>query len=222
MPTNIRFLGHAAFEITVSGSILLVDPFIEGNPKSPLSSEEDITEADIILVTHDHYDHGFEDAIKIAKRTGATIVAVAELVRAFKEDGLKNVIPGNLGGMVSVGYFKITFFPAVHSSNVGSPCGFIVHHPDFSFYHAGDTAFFGDMACLADEKLDLALLPIGSTYTMDINAAAKAVELIRPKTVIPMHYDTFPAIKADPEEFRSLVDDPAKVVILAPGESVSL
>lgn len=217
---DIRFLGHAAFEATIGGKRLLIDPWIGGNPQSPLSSQDDIAEADIILVTHDHGDHGFEDAVKIAKRTGATVVAVAELARVFKANDVKRVVSGNLGGSVTVGDFRITFFRAIHSAGVGSPCGFVVRHPDFSFYHSGDTAFFGDMALLAEEKLDLAMLPIGSTFTMDTRDAVRAVGAIRPRIVIPMHYGTFPAIMADPKEFKLLVGDLAEVVILSPGQSL--
>ena len=219
---DIRFLGHAAFEIHMADKTILIDPWITGNPKSPPSSPDDIVEADLILVTHDHYDHGFEDAVKIARRTGATLVAISGFADKFKKEGVTDLVSGNLGGTVETHGFRITFFPAIHSVPTGSPCGFVVRHPECSFYHSGDTAFFGDMALLAEEHLDLAFLPIGSTYTMDMRDAARAIEAIKPETVIPMHYDTFPTIKADPQEFALLVGNTAKVVILAPGESVNL
>ncbi|NTW75570.1 MAG: metal-dependent hydrolase [Candidatus Moranbacteria bacterium] len=218
---ELRFLGHAAFELRVGGKIILFDPWITGNPKSPLASLDEIEAADIILVTHDHYDHGFEDAVAIAKRTGATLVAIAELANEAKSAGLAKVVSGNLGGTVGVGGIRITFIPAYHSSGVGIPCGFVVRSSDFTAYHAGDTSFFGDMSLLADEKIDLALLPIGGTFTMDIRGAARAVEAIRPKTVIPMHYDTFPAIVADTGGFERLVGHHTKARILDTGEKLA-
>ncbi|MEI6650758.1 MAG: metal-dependent hydrolase [Candidatus Moraniibacteriota bacterium] len=219
---DIRFLGHAAFQLAFDDVMVLIDPWITGNPKSPLSFFDDIVAADLILVTHDHYDHGFEDAVSITKRTGATLVAISGFANKFKKEGVTDLVSGNLGGTVETHGFRITFFPAIHSVPTGSPCGFVVRHRDFSFYHSGDTAFFGDMALLAEEHLDLAFLPIGSTYTMDMRDAARAVEAIMPATVIPMHYDTFTTIKADPKEFEHLVGDTAKVVILTPGETVNL
>jgi len=219
---DIRFLGHAAFEIHIADTQILIDPWITGNPKSPLSSPNDIVATNLILVTHDHYDHGFDDAVHIAKRTDATVVAISAFADKFKKEGITKLVSGNLGGTVETHDFRITFFPAVHSVPTGSPCGFVVRHPEFSFYHSGDTAFFGDMALLTEEHLDLSILPIGSTFTMDMRDAARAVEAIKPATVIPMHYDTFPKIEADPQEFVRLVDDTSRVVILAPGETVSL
>lgn len=220
--SELRFLGHAAFELNIGGKTILFDPWINGNPQSPLTSPDDIGAADIILVTHDHADHGFDDAVSIAKRTAATVVAIAELADRFRDDGAPKVISGNIGGTVGVGGIRITFVPAIHSCGVGVPCGFVVRHPDIALYHAGDTALFGDMKFLAEEQLDIALLPIGGTFTMDIRAAAKAVERIRPKTVVPIHYGTFPAIVADTDEFRRLVGNRSKIRILSPGTSLSL
>ncbi|MEI7749796.1 MAG: metal-dependent hydrolase [Candidatus Moraniibacteriota bacterium] len=219
---DIRFLGHAAFQLAFDDVMILIDPWITGNPKSPLSSPDDIVVADLILVTHDHYDHGFEDATTIAKRTGATVVAISGFADKFKKEGITDLVSGNLGGTVEAHGLRITFFPAIHSVPVGAPCGFVVRHPEFSFYHSGDTAFFGDMALLAKEHLNLAFLPIGSTYTVDMYDAARAVEIIGPRTVIPMHYDTFPTIGVDPKEFEHLIGDTAQVSILAPGETVTL
>jgi L-ascorbate metabolism protein UlaG (beta-lactamase superfamily) len=200
----------------------LVDPFITGNPQSPLKRVEDIEKADVVIVTHDHGDHGFEDAVKICKRTGAYFVSQYELV---VKSNLEKVEPMNIGGFVNVGGtgVEVAFTPAWHTANVGDPTGVIIRMDGKTIYHAGDTGLFYDMKLIGElYKPDLALLPIGSRFTMDIYQAAKAVEFISPKFVIPMHYNTFDLIKADPKEFERLVGDKAKVVILNPGESFEI
>jgi L-ascorbate metabolism protein UlaG (beta-lactamase superfamily) len=218
---KVTFLGHAAFKIEGSKTVL-VDPFITGNPKSPLKRVEDIEKADVVIVTHDHGDHGFEDAVKICKRTGAYFVSQYELV---VKANLERVEPMNIGGFVNVGGMgvEVAFTPAWHTANVGDPTGVIIRMDGKTIYHAGDTGLFYDMKLIGElYKPDLALLPIGSRFTMDIYQAAKAVEFISPKFVIPMHYNTFDLIKADPKEFERLVGDRAKVVILNPGESFEI
>jgi L-ascorbate metabolism protein UlaG (beta-lactamase superfamily) len=218
---KVTFLGHAAFKIEGSKTVL-VDPFITGNPKSPLKRVEDIEKADMVIVTHDHGDHGFEDAVKICKRTGAYFVSQYELV---VKSNLEKVEPMNIGGFVNVGGtgVEVAFTPAWHTANVGDPTGVIIRMDGKTIYHAGDTGLFYDMKLIGElYKPDLALLPIGSRFTMDIYQAAKAVEFISPKFVIPMHYNTFDLIKADPKEFEKLVGDKAKVVILNPGESFEI
>jgi L-ascorbate metabolism protein UlaG (beta-lactamase superfamily) len=218
---KVTFLGHAAFKIEGSKTVL-VDPFITGNPKSPLKGVEDIEKADVVIVTHDHGDHGFEDAVKICKRTGAYFVSQYELV---VKSNLEKVEPMNIGGFVNVGGMgvEVAFTPAWHTANVGDPTGVIIRMDGKTIYHAGDTGLFYDMKLIGElYKPDLAILPIGGRFTMDIYQAAKAVEFISPKFVIPMHYNTFDLIKADPKEFERLVGDKAKVVILNPGESFEL
>jgi L-ascorbate metabolism protein UlaG (beta-lactamase superfamily) len=218
---KVTFLGHAAFKIEGSKTVL-VDPFITGNPKSPLKGVEDIEKADVVIVTHDHGDHGFEDAVKICKRTGAYFVSQYELV---VKSNLEKVEPMNIGGFVNVGGMgvEVAFTPAWHTAGVGDPTGVIIRMDGKTIYHAGDTGLFYDMKLIGElYKPDLAILPIGSRFTMDIYQAAKAVEFISPKFVIPMHYNTFDLIKADPKEFERLVGDKAKVVILNPGESFEL
>lgn len=220
--SELRFLGHAAFELRLDGKVILFDPWTTGNPQSPLASADDIEAADIILVSHDHSDHGFDDAVRIAKRTGATVVAVAELANRFRDEGIARVVSGNIGGTVGVSGIRITFVQAVHSAGAGVPCGFVVRSPNLGLYFAGDTALFGDMSFLADEKIDVAIPPIGGTFTMDIRAAAKSAERIRPRTVVPMHYGTFPDIVADTDEFTRLVGNKARTEILSPGAVLSL
>jgi L-ascorbate metabolism protein UlaG (beta-lactamase superfamily) len=218
---KVAFLGHAAFKIEGSKTVF-VDPFITGNPTSPLKGVEDIEKADVVIVTHDHGDHGFEDAVKICKRTGAYFVSQYELV---VKSNLEKVEPMSIGGFVNVGGMgvEVAFTPAWHTAGVGDPAGVIIRMDGKTIYHAGDTGLFYDMKLIGElYKPDLAILPIGSRFTMDIYQAAKAVEFISPKFVIPMHYNTFDLIKADPKEFERLVGDRAKVVILNPGESFEI
>lgn len=220
--SEIRFLGHAAFELTAEGKSILFDPWITGNPRSPLSSPDDIPSADIVFVTHEHFDHGSDDAIVIARRTGGIIVCASGLDSRFRHTGIGRIVSGDIGTTAHIDDIGITFVPAVHKWEVSPPCGFVVRLPGLHVYHAGDTAYFDEMADLADERIDIAILPIGGTYTMDIRDAAKAVYAIRPRMVIPMHYDTFENIQASPEAFRELVQAPTDVKILDPGQILSL
>jgi len=218
---KVTFLGHAAFMIEGS-KVVLIDPFITGNPKSPLKGVEDIKRADVVIVTHDHGDHGFDDAVEICKKTGAYFVSQYELV---VKSGLDRVEPMNIGGFVNVGGMgvEVAFTPAFHTAGLGDPTGVIVKIDGKTIYHAGDTGLFYDMKLIGElYRPDIAILPIGSRFTMDVLQAAKAVEFISPKYVIPMHYNTFDLIKADPKEFERLVGDKAKVIILNPGESFEI
>jgi len=216
---KIKWLGHAAFQIDFGETTVLFDPWITGNPKSPLQSQEDIQKADVVLVTHDHGDHGYDDAIEICKRTGATLVAVHELVVEANARGVENGVGGNLGGEVEVKGLKIRFARAYHSCNIGTPCGFVVSSPEGTVYHAGDTDYYSDMKVLRKlYEIDVALLPIGSTYTMCPRTAYMCVEKVKPKVVVPMHYGTFPPVEQDPAKFKEIVGDEAEVRILAPGD----
>ncbi|MEO0214833.1 MAG: metal-dependent hydrolase [candidate division WOR-3 bacterium] len=218
---KITYLGHSAFKIEGS-KFIFIDPFITGYPKSPIGDVNKVDKADVVIVTHDHGDHGFEDAVKICKKTGAYFVSQYELV---VKSGLQKVEPMNIGGFVNVGGLgvEVAFTPAWHTAQLGDPTGVIVKIDGKTIYHAGDTGLFSDMKLIGElYKPDLALLPIGSRFTMDVFQAAKAVEFISPKYVIPMHYNTFDLIKADPEEFKKLVGDKAHVVILNPGESFEI
>ena len=221
---KVKFLGHAAFLIEGSKKIL-IDPFLSGNPQAAVKPEE--VEADLILVTHAHGDH-IGDAVEIAKRTGAKIVAMYDIANYISEQGNVEVIGMNYGP-TEVDGVGIVQVPAWHSSSdgkygIGNPCGYIVKLDGKTIYHAGDTFVFLDMSLFSElyGPIDLALLPIGGHFTMGPREAAKAVELLKPKKVVPMHYNTWPPISADPEEFKRLVGDKAEVVILKPGESLEL
>ncbi len=222
---KFTYLGHSSFKIESEGKTVFVDPWLDG-PTSPITTD-DIEDADVVLVTHDHGDHGFAEALRICKKTGAYFVAINELgIKAKEENGLQNVHTLNIGGSVEIEDIKITLVQAFHSCGTGAPTGFVVSFRDGSFYHAGDTGVFSSMSLIGElYSPDVALLPIGSYYVMDEEQAALAVSLLNPKHVIPMHYDTFPAIKADPEKFKSLVsrrNPSTTVTVLRPGEDVQL
>lgn len=214
---KLTYLGHSAVKIEIANKIIYVDPFLSGNPKAPITVDE-ITHADIVIVTHDHSDH-LGDAFVIAKKTNAWLVSQYEITVMANENGITKVESMNIGGPISVEGIKIALTPAFHTSQTGAPTGVVIQALGKTVYHAGDTGLFSDMKLIGElYKPDIALLPIGGRYTMDIYQAAKAVEFIKPKYVIPIHYNTFDSIKADPYEFEKLVKGIAEVVILKPGE----
>ncbi len=230
MSNSIRWLSHSFFKIeTEQGKVLLIDPWIVGNPLCPIKIE-DLQKADFVLVTHDHFDHS-SNAGEIARNTGATVVGTPETVAAKLKTGLAmpegQVIFGgigmNIGGTARVEDISITMTQALHSSETGVPTGYIIKLEDgTTIYHAGDTGIFKSMELLGElYNIDIALLPIGSCFTMDPLQAARAVKMIKPKKVIPMHYRTFPILEQDASRFVSLVKETApevEVIALEPGQ----
>ncbi len=221
--TKVTFYGHACFTLEKEGTTIIFDPFLDGNPLSPSKSED--IKADYILLTHWHVDH-LGDTFKIAKKQGATVVSTFEMAKACEARGMK-AHTMHLGGKHSFdfGYVRVT--PAFHGSGIpgGHACGFIVKFFDHIIYHTGDTCLFSDMKLMGElEKVDLAMVPIGDNFTMGISDATMAVEMINPKVVIPMHYNTFPVIECDPQDFKAEVEKAteSQAVILAPGESYHL
>ncbi len=217
---QVTYLGHASFSIISDGKKVFVDPWLNG-PTSPIKVD-DVTKADLCLVTHDHGDHGYVEAVEICKKTGATFVAINELALKAKQDGVENVHTLNIGGSVEVDGVTITLVQAFHSCTLGAPTGFIVNLPSGTFYHPGDTGLFYDMKLFGDlYSIDLFFAPIGSYYVMGIKEAVKATELVSPKVVIPMHFDTFPSITANPNHFYQQVTDKGKtkVEIMKPGDT---
>lgn len=221
-------MGHSAFLIEGKDKVL-VDPFLSGNPKAAKKPEE--VDCDVICVTHGHFDH-LGDAVAIARRTGAVIACIAEMA-AYVERCEAKAVGFNLGGTACIKDTKVTMVPAFHSSSIGAPglefsaampVGVVIDSGKV-VYHAGDTSVFGDMRLIGEMyRPDLALLPIGGFFTMDPKGAALATSLIAPKTVIPMHYGTWPPIEQDPKAFEREVKkvSKAKVVILKPGESADV
>ncbi len=217
-PLEITFLGHAA--IRIRGSLtIFVDPFLTGNPAASMPADR-ITAADIIGVTHDHDDH-LGDAFDIASRTGATIVSVHEVAVAAQGRGL-SAVGMNIGGTIEVKGTRVHMVPALHSAGRGCPAGLIFDIDGKRIYHAGDTGLMTDMKIIGEFfQPDLAFLPIGDCFTMGPVSAARAVEYVRAKKIVPVHYGTFPAIATDPNEFKRLVGSKAEVLILKPGETVA-
>lgn len=225
---KVTWLGHSAFLIEGKDRIL-IDPYLTGNPMASTSADK--LSADIICVTHGHGDH-LGDTVDIARRTGAVVACILELGIWLEKCGVKSV-GFNLGGPATVRNTKITLVPAFHSSSIGAPglefsaamaVGVVVDSGKV-VYHAGDTCVFSDMELIGDMyRPDLAMLPIGGYFTMDPAQAAMATKLLRPKKVVPMHYNTWDPIKQDPKEFERLVkkQSKAKVVLLKPGESMEV
>lgn len=219
---KIQFLGHACFLLDDGAHKALVDPYLTRNPLAAVSANE--VEADMIFVTHGHGDH-VGDAVSIARRTGAQVCCPIELGEAVFVPAGISVVSGNLGGWTKTPFGRVKLTAAIHGSGVagGLACGFVFEMGGKKIYHAGDTALTSDMALLAAEGIDVALLPIGDFYTMGPEDALRAVEMIRPGLTIPMHFNTMPPIVQDGDAFASAVQAdgfPAKV--LQPGETLEL
>ncbi|MDR1730819.1 MAG: metal-dependent hydrolase [Synergistaceae bacterium] len=225
---KVTFLGHAAFQLEDGDYTLLIDPFFTGNGQTPFKAA-DFKKVDYILVTHGHGDH-VGDTVEIAGRTGATAIANAEVSGWLSGRGVK-VHAMHIGGDFRFPFGRVKLTPAFHGSSIndggkpfdgGFPCGFLVTLKGKTIYHSGDTALMLEMKLLEDEKVDVALLPIGGNYTMGIDDAVKAVSFIKPKITVPMHYDTFDVIKADPKDFAAKAAALTSVKVLKPGESLEL
>ena len=226
------WLGHATFLVeTPGGKTILIDPFLQHNPSCPPDRKR-IDKCDLILVTHAHSDHN-ADVIPVAEATGATVVTMVELAGWFQSKGVKNVVDMNKGGTWRMGDIAVTMVHALHSAGIedngqtlygGEAAGFVVRLENgFTFYHAGDTTVFGDMALIADLYApELVMIPIGDHYTMGPREAALAVKLLRPKHVIPMHWGTFSVLTGTPDALIQLAKDPPDVTIhrIQPGDTV--
>lgn len=225
---RVTYIGHSCVLIASNGTQVLIDPFIEGNPMAVLPAKN--FSPKLILVTHAHGDH-LGDTVKLAKKFKAKVLVTSEFAKWLSNEGV-DVISAHFGGKIPFDFGWVKLWPSMHSSttpdgtNLGIAAGFVVSIGGKCIYHAGDTALTSDMALIGEEKsIDLACLPIGGQYTMGIDDAVKAVSMLKPKVVLPIHYNTWDIIRVDPEEFSSKVDKcPArtKTVILAPGEQLEL
>jgi L-ascorbate metabolism protein UlaG (beta-lactamase superfamily) len=223
MTIEVRFLGHACFELSDGDTTVLIDPFLTGNPKAAIAAED--AAATTILLTHGHADH-YGDAVAIAKRTGAPIVAITEIADELNGEGVE-ARDSNLGGTEKFDWGTVKLVPAWHTSTtpkgtVSTPAGLLIQFEDTMIYHLGDTALFSDLQLVGKRTpIDIALMCIGGHYTMDGTDAVEAASLVGAKTVIPCHYNTFPPIEADAQAFKSDVESAtgSNVVILEPGES---
>jgi L-ascorbate metabolism protein UlaG (beta-lactamase superfamily) len=229
---EIRFLGHACFELTEGDTRVLVDPFLTGNPKAAAAASE--VEPTHIFLTHGHADH-WGDVVDIAKRTDAQCVAIAELSGELGDHGVENKTDPNLGGTVEFDGGWVRLVPAWHTSTtpggtINTPAGLVITLGGKTVYHLGDTALFSDLRLVGErDSLDAALVCIGGHYTMDRHDAAVAAELIAARTIIPCHYGTFPVIETDAPAFKSDVESrtagegrvSTTVEILQPGETFS-
>jgi L-ascorbate metabolism protein UlaG (beta-lactamase superfamily) len=233
---EIKIHGQSCFELSDGEANVLVDPFLKpNNPKAVATAEE--VEPTHIAVSHGHVDH-IADLVPVATRTGAHCVAIVEIAKWLEGQGVSEVSDPNLGGTVEFDWGWVKLVPAWHTSTIagseespfsaehgivtGTPAGLLINIGGLTVYHAGDTCLFGDMQLIAERNhIDVALLPIGGHYTMDRHDAVVAVEFVGAGTVIPMHYDTFPAIEADAEAFKDDVEakTSSKVVVLEPGRS---
>ena len=220
------YYGHACFLLDDGTHKVLADPFLTGNPKAAITAND--VACDYILVSHAHGDH-LGDAASIAKRTGATIVAIPEVIGLCNEQAGKELKSHgmNLGGSVKLPFGKVRMTLALHSCGVagGIACGFVIQMGGKTVYFAGDTALFHDMKLIGrKDAIDYALLPIGDNYTMGLEDAALAAQWLNAANVIPVHYDTWPVIEQDVRKYQELTESSARahVHILQPGETIEL
>jgi L-ascorbate metabolism protein UlaG (beta-lactamase superfamily) len=235
---EIKFHGHSCFELSDGDIRVLIDPFLKPNNPVAVTTGEEVSPTHIAL-SHGHADH-LADAVPVAKRTGAHCVAIVELAKWLEGQGVEQVSDPNFGGTVEFPWGYISLVPAWHTNTVpgseespfsaehgialGPAAGLVIKLGETTVYHAGDTCLFSDMKLIARRSdIDVALLPIGGHYTMDRRDAVVAAEFVGAGTVVPMHFNTFPAIETDAEAFKSEVEEKtsATVVVLAPGESHS-
>ncbi|HET9781225.1 MAG TPA: metal-dependent hydrolase [Candidatus Dormibacteraeota bacterium] len=230
---SFTWIGHGTWKArSAKGKEVLIDPWVMNNPAAP-ETLKTVDRCDLMLITHGHFDH-IHDALEIARRTKPTIVCIAETGGWLQSKGISgdSLIASNKGGTIDVDGIKVTLVHAEHSCGItdddgstvygGEACGLVIEFENgFTVYFAGDTDVFGDMKLIAElNSLDAAFLPIGGFYTMGPERAAKAVELLGVKTVVPMHFATFPILAGRPDQLQELVGNKVRVLDIKPGDSV--
>ncbi|CEA00758.1 Hydroxyacylglutathione hydrolase [Jeotgalicoccus saudimassiliensis] len=227
---TVKYHGHAVLSFNNNDTDVIIDPFINGNDLTDLTVDN--VKADYIILTHGHNDH-VGDTVEIAKNNNATVIAPVELAAYIESQGVENTVGMNVGGEGEYEFGKVKFTHAFHTSSftdndgtvhyTGEPMGLILTLGEKKVYVTGDTGLFGDMELIAKRNgpIDICFIPIGDHFTMGIDDAAYAVnELIKPTVVVPVHFNTFPPIKQDPEEFKNKVNTTCQ--ILKPGEAAEL
>jgi L-ascorbate metabolism protein UlaG (beta-lactamase superfamily) len=236
---EIKFHGHSCFELSEGETTVLVDPFLKPNNPEAVHTAEEV-EPTHIAISHGHADH-MADLVPVAKRTGAHCVAIVEMAEWLKGNGIEKLSDPNLGGTVEFDWGYVSLVPAWHTSTIpgseeapfsaehgtvlGTAAGLVIKIGETTVYHAGDTCLFSDMQLIARRSdIDVFCVPIGGHYTMDRRDAVVACEFVGAKTVIPMHFNTFPPIETDAEAFKSDVESQtsSEVVILDPGQTHSV
>lgn len=226
---KVTYLGHSCFQVEANGAKILFDPFISPNPLAAGKVDPAAVQCDYMLISHGHEDH-IADALSIAKRTGCTVVSNFEIVTWLAGQGLEKYHPMNIGGAVMLPFGKVKYVNAVHSSMLpdrsygGNPGGFVIEFGDLCIYYAGDTALHMDMQLLAREfNINHAFLPIGDNFTMGIDDAIAAADLIKCKSVIGMHYNTFPYVRIDSQEARAKFESAgANLTLMEIGETIEI
>ncbi len=222
------YLGHSAVQLEAAGKTLLIDPFLTGNPRA--SATRDEIRADAIFVSHGHDDH-LGDTVPIARRCGSIVVACYELATYLQRRGCTNAAPMHIGGKRDFHWFTIRLTPSAHGSGkmddppiyTGPAVGALIEMGGFTVYHPGDTGLTIEMELIGRLRtIDLAFLPIGGNFTMDIDDAVEAVKMLGPKRVVPIHYNTIPQLACDPATFVAKVGSLAEVTLLEPGQALVL
>jgi L-ascorbate metabolism protein UlaG (beta-lactamase superfamily) len=227
MPTELTWLGHATWSIRTRHHTILVDPFLDDSPTAPVKSSE--VAADFILVSHGHFDH-VADVVKIADRTGATVISNYEICEWFTKQGVRNTHPQNTGGGFKHAFGRVKLTIAHHSSTLpdgtpaGNPSGLLLTLDDGNIYFACDTALFYDMKLIGGAGIDLAVLPIGDNFTMGPDDAVAATLLIEPRRVTPSHYNTWPVIEQDAQAWAARIraETKAEPIVIEPGGKFQL